>query len=189
MVDAQRLDDWFLSEVLPLEPALTRFLRRNWRNPAEVADLRQDLYVRLYDAGRDGLPNQTKPFVFRAARNLLINRALRGQVVSIELVADLEALNVVADTLTPERHVAAREELRRLRAGLEKLPPRCRQVVELRRIEGLSQREVAARLGVGEDTVEKQMVYGMRALIDFMLGGSGKVRRGAAARPFKAGEL
>ena len=62
-------------------------------------------------------------------------------------------------------------------------------MVVLRRIEGLSQREVAARLGVGEDTVEKQMVYGMRALIDFMLGGSGKVRRGTAAREPKAGVL
>ena len=109
--------------------------------------------------------------------------------MSIELVADLEALNVAADTASPERNVEARDELRRLQAGLDKLPPRCRQVVMLRRIEGLSQREVAAKLGVGEDTVEKQMVYGMRALIDFMLGGTGKVRRGAAARQPKAGSL
>jgi len=189
MVDAQRLDEWFLSEVMPLEPALMRFMRRNWRNHSEIADLRQDLYVRLYDAGREGLPVQTKAFVFRAARNLLINRAVRGQVVSIELVADLEALNVPSDIASPERHVAARDELRRLQAGLDKLPPRCRQVVMLRRIEGLSQRETAARLGVGEDTVEKQMVYGMRALIDFMLGGTGKLKRGPAAREPRAGRL
>jgi RNA polymerase sigma factor (sigma-70 family) len=189
MVDAQRLDDWFLSEVMPLEPALMRFLRRNWRNGSEVADLRQELYVNLYDAGREALPSQTRAFVFRAARNLLINRALRGQVVSIELVADLEALNVADATAGPERQVAARDELRRLQIGLDRLPPRCREVVVLRRIEGLSQREVASKLGVGEDTVEKQMLYGMRALIDFMLGGSGKIRRGAAAQTPKAGEL
>ena len=119
MVDAQRLDEWFLTEVMPLEPALMRFLRRNWRNPSEIADLRQELYVRLYDSGRAGLPAQTKAFVFRAARNLLINRAVRGQVVSIELVADLEALNVAADTASPERNVEARDELRRLQAGLD----------------------------------------------------------------------
>jgi RNA polymerase sigma-70 factor (ECF subfamily) len=189
MVDAQRLDDWFLSEVMPLEPALMRFLRRNWRNGSEVADLRQELYVKLYDSGREALPTQTRAFVFRAARNLLINRALREQVVSIELVADLEALNVAEATAGPERQVAARDELRRLQVGLDRLPPRCREVVVLRRIEGLSQREVAGRLGVGEDTVEKQMVYGMRALIDFMLGGSGKIRRGPAPRAAKAGEL
>ena len=51
MVDPERLDAWFVGEVLPLEPDLMRFLRRNWRNESDVADLRQELYVRLYDAG------------------------------------------------------------------------------------------------------------------------------------------
>jgi DNA-directed RNA polymerase specialized sigma24 family protein len=52
----------------------------------------------------------------------------------------------------------------------------------LRKVEGLSQREVAARMGIGEDTVERQMVQGMRALVDFMVGGTGRIRR-ASARP------
>jgi DNA-directed RNA polymerase specialized sigma24 family protein len=54
-------------------------------------------------------------------------------------------------------------------------------VVQLRKVEGLSCREVAERLGVGIDTVEQQTVRGMRALADFMLGGLGKVRRPATA--------
>lgn len=186
MVGSQRLDDWFLTEVLPLEPALTRFLRRNWRDEGEIADLRQDLYVRLYDAARDGLPVQTKAFVFAAARNLLINRARRGQIVSFEVVADLEAVSVAVDAVTPERNVAARDELRRLQLGLDRLPPRCREVIVLRKVQGLSQREVAAQLGVGEDTVEKQVVYGMRALIDFMLGGTGRIQRRGPARSVQA---
>jgi RNA polymerase sigma-70 factor (ECF subfamily) len=50
----------------------------------------------------------------------------------------------------------------------------------LRKIEGLSTRETSERLGVGIDTIEQQLVHGMRALVDFMLGGSGKIRRKAA---------
>jgi RNA polymerase sigma-70 factor (ECF subfamily) len=38
-------------------------------------------------------------------------------------------------------------------------------------------RETADELGVGIDTVEKQMTLGMRALANFMLGGSAKVQR------------
>jgi RNA polymerase sigma-70 factor (ECF subfamily) len=49
-------------------------------------------------------------------------------------------------------------------------------------VEGLSIRETAERLGIGIDTVEQQTVHGMRALVDFMLGGTGKIRRGAALR-------
>jgi len=189
MGDRERLDAWFLGEVLPLEPALMRFLRRNWRNDSDVADLRQELYVRLYDAARTALPLQTRPFVFTAARNLLISHARRARVVSIEVVADLEALDVMADSVTPERNVEARDELRRLQAGLDRLPPRCREVVMLRRIAGLSQKEAAAQMGVSEDTVEKQMVYGMRALIDFMLGGSGRLRRSGVADKTKRGRV
>jgi RNA polymerase sigma factor (sigma-70 family) len=182
MVDAETLKTWFFREVLPLEPALMRFLRRNWRREADILDLRQELYARVYDSARQALPLHTKAFVFTSARNLLINRAKREQVISIELVADLETLNAAVDTVTPDRHVTARDDLRRVQAGLERLPPRCREVVMLRKIEGLSQREVAARMGIGEDTVERQMVHGMRALIDFMLGGSGRLRRKRSRR-------
>lgn len=171
------VDEWFLQEVLPLEPALMRYLRRNWRNEDDLPDLRQELYVRLYDAARNGLPARTQAFVFTAARNLLINRVRRARIVSIELVADLDDLNVSMDTVTPEREVASRQELRRLQDGLDRLPPRCGDVVRLRRIEGLSQKETAERLGISVRTVEKHMMYGMRALLDYMLGGSGKIRR------------
>lgn len=158
-----------------------RFLRRNWRDPTELVDLRQDIYARIYDAAREALPLQTKAFLFATARNHLINRARRMRVISIELVTDLESLNVAVDAITPDRHATAREELRRVQAGLERLPPRCREVIVLRKIEGLSQREVAARMGIGEDAVERQMVQGMRALVDFMLGGAGRIRRRATA--------
>jgi len=60
---------------------------------------------------------------------------------------------------------------------MDALPPRCREVVRLRKVEGLTTRETADRLGVGIDTIEQQLTLGMRALVDFMLGGSGKVRR------------
>jgi RNA polymerase sigma-70 factor (ECF subfamily) len=55
-------------------------------------------------------------------------------------------------------------------------------VIWLRKVEGLSTRETAERLGIGLDTVEKQITQGMRALVDFMLGGDGKIRRPLYAR-------
>lgn len=189
MTDPDTLKKWFFGEVLPLEPALMRFLRRNWRDRAEIVDLRQDIYARVYDAAREALPLQTRSFVFATARNHLINRARRQRVISIELVADLESLNVAVDLITPDRHVTARDELRRVQAGLKRLPPRCREVIILRKVEGLSQREAAARMGIGEDTVERQMVQGMRALVDFMVGGTGRIRRpSSAARRKEQGE-
>jgi RNA polymerase sigma-70 factor (ECF subfamily) len=182
MVDDETVKAWFVQEILPLEPSLTRFIRRHCRQAADVADLRQDVYVRIYAAAREQLPRQARLFVFTTARNHLINCAKRAQIVSIEYVADLEASIFAIDTVTPDRTLSAQDEFRRVRTGLDQLPPRCREVVLLRKIEGLSTREVAMRLDVGINTVEQQMVHGMRALVDFMLGGSGKIRRPATAK-------
>lgn len=188
MVQEEALKTWFFREILPLEPALTRFIRRNWRDWSEVEDLRQEIYARVYEGALQGLPRQAKPYLFVTARNHLINRAKRSQIVRFEVVADLEALNVAIETVTPERELSARDELRRVLVGLDRLPPRCREVVRLRKFEGLSQREVATRMGIGEDTVEQQMVHGMRALTDFLLGGTGRIRR-RPLRKTKQGEI
>lgn len=188
MIDDATLRAWFFREIFPLEAALTRFIRRNWRNESDVVDLRQEVYARVYAAAREALPLQAKPFLFTTARNHLINTARRTKIVSIEHVADLEALSVAVDAVTPDRHVTARDELHRVQAGLDRLPPRCREVVVMRKVEGLSTREVAIRLGVGTDTVERQTVLGMRALVDFMMGGSGKIRRPPAKARKKAVE-
>ena len=158
------IDQWFMREVLPLEPMLTRFLRRNWRNEAEISDLRQEVYARLYEAAQRERPALVKPFLFQVARNLIIDRLRRQSVVSLESMADFEWLNVSDDEPSSEAYVAARQELRLLQAALDELPPRCRQVVLMRKVEGLSQKEVAKRMGITIDTVENQVAKGMRLL-------------------------
>jgi RNA polymerase sigma-70 factor (ECF subfamily) len=177
MVDDKALKAWFCGEVLPLEPVLTRFIRRHCRNPHEVADIRQEVYEKLLAAAARALPIQASAYVFTIVRNVMINRARRANVISIELMASLDEVVPDADWLTPDRYVDGRQELLRVQAGLDRLPPRCRQVIWLRKVEGLSTREVAERLGVGIDAVEQQTTLGMRALIDFMLGGEGRIKR------------
>jgi RNA polymerase sigma factor (sigma-70 family) len=158
------IDEWFVQEVLPLEPMLTRFLQRNWRGESEITDLRQEIYARVYEAACRERPLMVKPFMFQIARNLVIDRLRQQSVVSLESVADFDCLNVSDEEPSSEAYVAARQELRILQAALDSLPPRCRQVVVLRKVEGLSQKEVAARMGVTTETVENQVAKGMRLL-------------------------
>jgi RNA polymerase sigma-70 factor (ECF subfamily) len=164
---------WFVREVLPLEPLLIRFFRRSGR--ADVEDLRQDVYMRVCDAAMEQIPHPAKPFVMAVARNLLIDRVRREHIVSIEAVENLEALNVASDDPGPDQNLMAREELRRLQLALDKLPRRLRAPVVMRKIEGLSRREIAQRLGVAEKTVEKQLTQGVRALADILYGESTEI--------------
>jgi RNA polymerase sigma factor (sigma-70 family) len=104
----------------------------------------------------------------------MIDRLRRQSVVSLESVADFDWMNVSDDRPSAEAYVAARQELRLLQAALDELPPRCREVVLMRKVEGLSQKEVAKQMGIATDTVENQVAKGMRLLAQ-ALGG----RRGA----------
>lgn len=183
MVEQGELDAWFRREVLPLEGSLVRYVRRNWRVADDVMDLTHDIYELVYTAARDGLPTNTRQYLFTVARNHLINRAKRARIVSFELVADLESLDRDADVFEGERHMLARDAVRRAQAGMDKLTPRVREIVWLRRVEGLSIRETAQRLGIGNDAVKQQLMMGVKALADHMLGGTGRiVRRRPAVR-------
>ncbi len=73
-----------------------------------------------------------------------------------------------------DRSVIARDELRRLQVALDKLPPRCREAVVLGRIEGLSGKEIAARMGVNESTVSIHLANGIRTLVNAVYGGPTK---------------
>jgi RNA polymerase sigma factor (sigma-70 family) len=158
------LDQWFPTEILPLEGVLTRYLNRVWPNVAEVLDLRQDIYIRVYESARKALPTAPKAFLFATARNLMTDRIRHSRVVSIESTQDYESLNVLIDEISPERRFAAQEELRVLARAFDSLSDKCRNVVWLRRVEGLTQRETANRLGLREGAVESQLARGMYAL-------------------------
>lgn len=186
------LDDWFVREILAHEAALAGYLRRCWPHRDELHDLRQEIYVRVYEAAGKSLPAMPKSFLFATARHLMTDRLRRGRVVSIEAVGDLESLNVLVDELSPERWCGGRQVLRRLADAFDRLPRRCREVVWLRRVEELPQREVAMRLGVSEKTVEKHVAKGMRLLADHYHGDAPRARpapaRGPAARRNRDGQ-
>lgn len=164
------VEDWFRREILPHEAALVRFLSRRRASPMEVQDIRHDIYVRVLEAAERQRPLTPKAFLFSVARHLLIDRARRERIVSIDLRADLDGLNLLIDDLSPERRATGREQLQRLTELFERLPARCREVVWMRRVEDLPQKEIARRLGIAEATVEKHLVRGIRLLADALYG-------------------
>lgn len=177
MVDDEELNDWFRREVLTLERALTSYIRRNWRVPEDVFELRQDIYEYALIGARRKLPQNSRAYLYTVARNHLINQARRAHIVPIETITDLDAVERDIDMFETERALTARDELRHAKAGIDKLPPRCREVVRLRKLDGLSTQEAADALGVSTNTIRQQLKYGMKALIDHMLGGTGRIVR------------
>jgi RNA polymerase sigma factor (sigma-70 family) len=164
------LDQWFATEVLPHERLLERYLLRVWRNPSEVADLMQEVYVRVYERAREQVPQQPKAFLFATARNLMTDQLRRSRVVSLNTVQEIDAIEGIVDEISPERRVSARQELGRVAQAFDSLSDKCRDVIWFRRVEGLSQRETAQRMGLKEDAIESQLARGVRALARALFG-------------------
>jgi len=167
------LDHWFTTEILPHSISLVRYLHRIWRDESEIYDLQQEIFTRIYENAKNtprALPtaDKAKNLLFVTARHLIFDRVRHERIVSIDYTQDLEELNVLIDEVSPERRLSARQELRRLSVALDQLPDPCRTAIWLKRVEDLSQREIAARLQISEGALEGYLSRGMRALAKAM---------------------
>jgi RNA polymerase sigma factor (sigma-70 family) len=163
---------WLGRHVLPHEPALRAWLRRRHLGGLDVDDIIQETYTRLVSADSVAHVHDARSYAFQIAGSVVIDHLRRMKVVSIASVPDLDLLEVVSDEPSPERQVIDRDELHRLAGMIARLPGKVRDVFTLRRVYGLSQREVAAKLGIAESTVEKHMSRGFLIMLEqFGYGG------------------
>ena len=156
--------DGYLLEALESEGLLRACLFRYVRNPADVDDLLQETYARLLAANPSGggEVRSVRALALTIARNVALDWLRHRNVVPIELVSDLTNLDVLDEKAQVDEIVNAHQELTLLSVVVAELPKRCRQVFTLRRVYGLSQREIAERFGISEKTVEQLLVRAVR---------------------------
>jgi RNA polymerase sigma factor (sigma-70 family) len=159
------LYSWFTREVLSHEAAFSRFISRLWPDRDEQADFRQEAYARVFQAALKTRPDTPKAFLFTTVRHLIADRVRRERILSIR-PGGTELVESLIDEISPEREVTANLQLVEVAQTFEQLSSRCREVLWLRRIQGLSQREVAGLLQISEKTVEKHMRVGSRRLAE-----------------------
>ena len=153
-----------LSSFTEHREALTRFLKQRLGNVALAEDLTQEIWLRA--ANSRGAPAIGNPrgYLFRIASNLALDHQ-RHAGHHIELEAEDTVIHAVADRQpSPENVVLYRSEFARLMRVVDGLPPRCREVFILCKIEELSYAEIAARLRISPNTVVTHMVHALAAV-------------------------
>ena len=142
---------------------LRRYLTRLLGNSAEAQDIAHDAYVRVYPKIEEKSAEQPEALLYTTARRLAFNRLKRRKIAPFTK----ESANYdSAATNEPGvvQQVIARQELARLEDAIAQLPPGCRAVLLLRKIELLSHQAIAQRLGIAVSTVEKQHARALRLL-------------------------
>lgn len=158
---------WFVDEVLPHEPRLKAWLRARFPRLGDLDDVVQEAYTRLLGAHASGPVASPKAFLFVTARNLALNRLRHLRIERPEGLAEIDPASVLDDGADVPEQITRAEDLQLLIDAIQSLPERCRQIMTLRKIYGLSQREVAVRLELSEHTVEAQGAIGLRKCIEF----------------------
>lgn len=142
---------------------LRRYLSRLLGNTAEAQDIAHDAYLRVYPTVTQPSTEQPEALLYVTARRLAINRLKRRSISPIHSgPADFDSAASAAPGV--EQQVMARQELTLLETAIAQLPPGCRAVLLLRKVELLSHREIADRLGIAVSTVEKQHARALRLL-------------------------
>jgi RNA polymerase sigma factor (sigma-70 family) len=159
---------WFQEQVQPHEPKLRAWLRARFPSLTDTDDLVQESYARILRARRAGGIENPKSYLFTTALHAALDLFRRNRVVAFEHLGEFDRLAVVEEMPNASEAASRNEELALLREAMHALPTRCRQVFTLRKLYGLSHREIAERLGISEKTVEEQVNRAMRRCAAFL---------------------
>ena len=157
--DQQRFAGLYRSTLVPLR----RYLGRMLGNASEAQDVAHDAYVRVYPKVQDESARNPEAVLYTTARRLALNKIKRRNIAPFA-AREAQPDNAASPAPGVVQQVIARQELQQLEVALGQLPPGCRTVLLLRKIELLSHAEIAERLGISISTVEKQHARALRLL-------------------------
>ena len=160
-------DRWFSEEVLPHARALHDWLRSRFPTLFDAEDLIQEAFLRVHRAHERGPIVNPRALLFTTARNLALNELRHLRHSQPNGLTETDVSTVLDGGADIPESIARAEDLQLLIAAIQSLPERCRQIITLRKIYGLSQKEVAARLGIAEHTVEAQGGIGLRKCVEY----------------------
>jgi len=142
---------------------LKKFLARFFSEHQDIEDVAQEAYLRAYVAEQSKDIEQPKAYLFRDAKNIALTKLTKKSRQITDYIADLSDSVVIGSEAATEDEVEAEQTLGIYCEAVAALPEKCRQVYLLRKVHGLSHREIAERMELSISSVEKYLLKGVLA--------------------------
>lgn len=139
--------------------------------PKEIEDIVQETYVRVCQLGHEDEIQQPRSFLMKTARNLAFDHLKRAETRLAEDIGEEWQFNT-AEFDEPDgifEQVASCEEFGHFCEAIRQLPVQCRKVFVLKKVYGYSQKEIASKMNISENTVEKHISAGFKRCASYML--------------------
>jgi RNA polymerase sigma factor (sigma-70 family) len=169
--------EWFSTEVHVHDASLKGYLRRSFPSIRDVDDLVQESYLRIWrrqlvrpvEQVSGSVKASVRGFLFQIARRLALDTLRHERASPIADVTNFTPSSVIDEKRDLRETICTNQEFELLLEAIETLPPRCREVVVLRKLRGCTPPETARQLGLSEETVHVQMRRGLLRIQEFLL--------------------
>lgn len=159
---------WFKENLLLQSKKLKAWLINRFPGERDVDDIVQESLMKTFIANERKSLRSPKSFLFTTARNHAINTSKRSRVRGENLLVKIEALDVLDSDSDVLEQIANKQEIEILKGAINSLPEKCRRIVNLRTVEGLTQREIAGELNLSINTVYAQLSIGFHKCAEFV---------------------
>jgi len=140
--------------------ALKRFVTRMLTSHHDVDDVMQEAFLRAYVVDSEKPIEQPKSYLFRVARNVAINQLRQKKRKPTDYLEDIDSSHETVADFTLEDELMAQQKLGIHCAAVSSLPPKCRKVYLLRKVYGMSYKDIAETLNITVSTVETHIEKG-----------------------------
>ena len=156
------------------EQKLLRYGRKFLARQEDIEDIVQDVFLSAYQNIQSfDTAQKLSPWLYRIAHNAFVNALRKGS--RAPLIVDFDTLlshPVYDDPAESERD--QRDMRAMLEKGLEKLPPKYREVLALYYFEEMPYKDIAEVLGVPQGTVGIRLKRAKVALREVLAGNHGQ---------------
>jgi len=158
-----------LSDVfLNAKPGLHRYLYRFLSNRFDIEDIVQEAYVKVLEADSKTNIKCHKAYLFRTAKSLVLRQLERCSNHSTVTLDDDAGPEIADSGVTVEDKVESQQNFAVFCEAVRCLPPQCRRAYILRKVYGLSHKEITAHMGISGNTVERHIAKGILRCDEYM---------------------
>lgn len=139
---------------------LRRYLSRFFSSKHDIEDVLQEAYVKAIESEKSNEITAPKAFLYKVSKNLAINYHKSAARRLTDYIEDFEEAENIASGPSLEHQVEQEYRLARFCDAVKLLPPQCRRVFVLKKVYAIPNIEIAKRMGISINTVNKHLSKG-----------------------------
>lgn len=152
-----------LKDFLQHEQALKRYLARFFSRPQDIDDITQETFLKAFASEAKTEVRSPKSFLFKVAKHTALNEIAKKSNNTTDFIEDSGGSDVLldGDCVNAEQEIDSKQKLIVFSKAVANLPPSCRRVFIMRKIDGLKVKEIARELDISVSGVEKHIATGL----------------------------